>query len=52
VACGVVKGGMAAKLEAAALALRGGVRRVRIGDLHAITDAAVGTRLVLSPVPA
>ena len=52
VASGVAKGGMAAKLEAAALALRGGVRRVRIGDLHAITDAAAGTRLVLSPVPA
>ena len=52
VAGGVAKGGMAAKLEAGALALRGGVRRVRIGDLHAITDAASGTRLVLSPVPA
>lgn len=51
VACGVATGGMAAKLEAGALALRGGVRRVRIGDLQAITDAAAGTRLVLSPVP-
>lgn len=52
VASGVAKGGMAAKLEAGALALRGGVRRVRIGDLRAITDAAAGTRLVLSPVSA
>lgn len=52
VARGVAKGGMAAKLEAGALALRGGVRRVRIGDLRAITDAAAGTRLVLSPVSA
>ncbi len=52
VALGVAKGGMAAKLEAGALALRGGVRRVRIGNLRAITDAAAGTRLVLSPVSA
>ena len=50
VASGVAKGGMAAKLEAGALALRGGVACVRIGDLRAITDAAAGTRLVLSPV--
>ncbi|MBA4072857.1 MAG: acetylglutamate kinase [Gemmatimonas sp.] len=52
VASGVAKGGMAAKLEAGTLALRGGVRRVRIGDLRAITDAAAGTRLSLSPVSA
>lgn len=52
VSAGVAKGGMAAKLEAGALALRGGVRRVRIGDLRAITDASAGTRLTLSPVPA
>lgn len=51
VARGVAKGGMAAKLEAGALALRAGVGRVRIGDLHAITDAAAGTRLELSPAP-
>jgi acetylglutamate kinase len=49
---GVAKGGMAAKLEAGVLALRGGARRVRIGDLRAITDAAAGTRLVLSPAAA
>lgn len=52
VASGVAKGGMAAKLEAGALALRGGVRRVRIGDLRAITDASAGTRLIQSHVPA
>jgi len=52
VASGVAKGGMAAKLEAGALALRGGVRRVRIGDLRAITDASSGTRLTLSAVSA
>lgn len=52
VASGVAKGGMAAKLEAGALALRGGVRRVRIGDLRAITDAAAGTRLRLFPASA
>lgn len=52
VASGVAKGGMAAKLEAGALALRGGVRRVRIGDLRAITAAAAGTRLRLSPASA
>lgn len=49
---GVAKGGMAAKLEAGALALRGGVRRVRVADLHAITNASVGTQLTLSAVPA
>lgn len=48
IAGGVAKGGMAAKLEAGALALRGGVRQVRIGDLRAITDASAGTRLLLS----
>ncbi len=46
---GVAKGGMAAKLEAGALALRGGVCRVRVGDLRAITDASAGTRLLPSP---
>ena len=45
---GVAKGGMAAKLEAGALALRGGVRQVRIGDLHAITTPAAGTRITLA----
>ena len=48
---GVAKGGMAAKLEAGAAALRGGVRSVRIGDLRAITEYAAGTRLLLSHAP-
>jgi len=52
VTSGVANGGMAAKLEAGALALRGGVRSVRIGDLRAITDATAGTRLLLSPAAA
>lgn len=52
VASGVVKDGMAAKLEAGAQALRGGVGRVRIGDLQLIPDAAAGTRLVAFPDPA
>jgi acetylglutamate kinase len=52
VAGGVAKGGMAAKLEAGALALRGGVRNVRIGDLRAITNTTAGTRLRLSTVSA
>lgn len=51
IASGVAKGGMAAKLEAAALALRSGVRRVRIGDLRAISDSTAGTRVLLTPVP-
>ena len=42
-ACGVVQGGMRAKLEAAMLALRNGVRRVRIAGLEGITDRSVGT---------
>jgi len=50
VASGVAKGGMAAKLEAGAHAVRYGVGRVRIGNLHLIADAAAGTRLVMSPV--
>lgn len=49
---GTAGGGMAAKLEAGAAAVRGGVQRVRIGDLNAITDTTSGTRLVPSPVPA
>jgi acetylglutamate kinase len=52
VTSGVAQGGMAAKLEAGALALHGGVRRVRIGDLRAITDASAGTCLTLSHLPA
>jgi acetylglutamate kinase len=40
---GTAGGGMRAKLEAALAALRGGVERVRIGDVAAVNDAARGT---------
>jgi acetylglutamate kinase len=40
---GSATGGMAAKLEAAAAALAGGVAQVRIGDLTALDDRARGT---------
>ena len=43
IAAGSAKGGMAAKLEAAAGALRGGVARVRIGGVEAIYAADCGT---------
>lgn len=43
---GEVRGGMAAKLEAACGALAAGVRRVRIGDLAAVADPARGTAIV------
>jgi acetylglutamate kinase len=46
---GVATGGMAAKLRAAADALRAGVRAVRIGDLDMIEHATAGTRLLSSP---
>jgi acetylglutamate kinase len=39
VASGVAGGGMAAKLDACAQALAGGVVRVRIGDLAALNRA-------------
>ncbi|MEI6740898.1 MAG: acetylglutamate kinase [Gemmatimonadaceae bacterium] len=45
VSSGVAAGGMAAKLEAGALALAGGVGRVRIGDLAALTVPEAGTAL-------
>lgn len=45
---GVVQGGMRAKLEAATLALRNGVRRVRVAALEGITDASVGTAISLA----
>lgn len=51
VASGVAAGGMAAKLEAAAAALHGGVLRVRIAGLDGIGDPDAGTRVVLSPSP-
>jgi acetylglutamate kinase len=50
---GVATGGMAAKLRAAADALRAGVRAVRIGDLDMLGTATAGTRLLAAPpVPA
>lgn len=52
IARGIARGGMAAKLEAACVALAGGVRQVRVGDLRAIADPAAGTRISLQPVPA
>lgn len=52
IANGVAGGGMAAKLEAAAAALRGGVARVRITGLDGIGNPDAGTRVVGSPSPA
>lgn len=46
---GVATGGMAAKLRAAAEALRAGVRAVRIGDLEMFEYATAGTRLLAVP---
>jgi acetylglutamate kinase len=51
VSSGVAAGGMAAKLEAAAAALHGGVARVRIAGLDGIGNPDAGTRVVLSPSP-
>jgi acetylglutamate kinase len=45
IASGVAGGGMAAKLDACAAALAGGVARVRIGDLPALTSPAAGTTI-------
>ena len=49
---GVAGGGMAAKLQAACAALEGGVGRVRIGPIAAITDSTAGTILSLASHPA
>jgi acetylglutamate kinase len=46
---GVATGGMAAKLRAAADAMRAGVRAVRIGDLDVLEHATAGTRLLAAP---
>ena len=46
IAAGIAKGGMAAKLRAAAAALRGGARAVRIGDLELFRNPTAGTRIV------
>jgi acetylglutamate kinase len=45
VASGVAGGGMAAKLDACAAALTGGVTRVRIGDLAALGTPTAGTTI-------
>jgi len=46
IAAGTAAGGMRAKLEAALSAINGGVERVRIGDIAAITDSGRGTLLL------
>lgn len=46
IASGEAAGGMAAKLQAAERALRGGVSVVRIAPLDGITNSTVGTRFV------
>jgi acetylglutamate kinase len=51
VASGVAAGGMAAKLEAAAAALRAGVARVRISGLDGIGNPEAGTLVVRFPSP-
>ena len=52
IASGTAAGGMAAKLQAAHAALAGGVSKVRIADLTALTDPTRGTVVTLSPVGA
>lgn len=51
IADGRAAGGMAAKLEAALLAVARGVARVRIGNLHAINDPAAGTLVLADSGP-
>ncbi|HET7790941.1 MAG TPA: acetylglutamate kinase [Gemmatimonadales bacterium] len=46
IALGVASNGMAAKLRAAARALEGGARSVRIGDLSLLAGPAAGTRIL------
>ena len=46
ITAGTAAGGMRAKLEAALWAVDGGVARVRIGDIAAVTDPARGTLLL------
>ena len=48
IANGIAVGGMAAKLESAQAALAAGVRRVRIGDLGALSDEESGTLIIHS----
>lgn len=49
IAAGVAKGGMAAKLQAGTIAMRSGVRSVRIAGVTGIGDGKAGTRLIASP---
>lgn len=51
IADGTAAGGMAAKLEAAAAALHGGVSCVRITGLDGIAEPGAGSRVILSPSP-
>lgn len=46
ISAGTAAGGMRAKLEAAMSALSGGVARVRIGDIAAIDNPALGTLIL------
>ena len=48
VEAGVAAGGMAAKLDAASIALSAGVPRVRVGNLAALREPNGGTTIVLS----
>ncbi len=48
VARGTAGGGMAAKVNAALTAVRGGVPKVRVGDLSALADPARGTTITMT----
>ena len=52
IASGIARGGMSAKLQAARRALAAGVSAVRIGDVHALLNLDVGTRLTSAHSPA
>jgi acetylglutamate kinase len=52
IASGVARGGMSAKLQAARRALSAGVASVRIGDVNALANPGVGTRLTNAHSPA
>jgi acetylglutamate kinase len=52
IASGIARGGMSAKLQAARRALAAGVSAVRIGDVHALLNLNVGTRLTSAHSPA
>ena len=52
ITAGTARGGMTAKLQAARRALAAGVSAVRIGDVNALNDPRVGTRLTTAHSPA